>query len=37
MPIGDEAVLNVLASEQAKLSLIYLDMRRSSTDLEKLM
>jgi len=36
MAIGDEAVLTVLASERAKLGLIFLDMRRAVEDLEKL-
>jgi len=36
MAIGDEAVLTVLASEKAKLGLIFLDMRRAVEDLEKL-
>ncbi len=36
MAIGEEAVLTVLASEKAKLGLIFLDMRRAVEDLEKL-
>ena len=36
MAIGDEAVLTALASEKAKLGLIFLDMRRAVEDLEKL-
>jgi len=36
MSIGEEAVLTVLASEKAKLGLIFLDMRRAVEDLEKL-
>jgi predicted regulator of Ras-like GTPase activity (Roadblock/LC7/MglB family) len=34
--IGDEAVLTVLAREQAKLGLIFLDMSRAVKELEKL-
>ena len=37
MSIGDEAVLTALAREQTKLGLIFLDIRRAITDLEKLM
>jgi predicted regulator of Ras-like GTPase activity (Roadblock/LC7/MglB family) len=36
MSIGEEAVLTVLAREQAKLGLILLDMRRATETLEKL-
>ena len=36
MAIGEEAVLTTLAREQAKLGLIFLDMRRATEDLEKL-
>jgi len=36
MSVGEEAVLTVLASEQAKLGLIFLDMRRATADLLKL-
>ncbi len=36
MAIGEEAVLTVLAREQSKLGLIFLDMRRAVEDLEKL-
>ena len=36
MSIGEEAVLTVLASEKAKLGLIFLDMHRAVEDLEKL-
>ena len=36
MAVGDEAVLTALASEKAKLGLIFLDMRRAVEDLEKL-
>ncbi len=31
--VGDEAVLTVLAGEQAKIGLLFLDMRRASEDL----
>jgi predicted regulator of Ras-like GTPase activity (Roadblock/LC7/MglB family) len=34
--IGEEAVLTVLAREQAKLGLVFLDMRRAAEDLAKL-
>ena len=34
--IGEEAVLTVLAREQAKLGLILLEMRRAAEDLAKL-
>jgi uncharacterized protein len=36
MSVGDEAVLTTLVREGAKLGLIFLDMRRSADDLEKL-
>lgn len=36
MSIGEDAVLTVLAREQAKLGLIFLDMRRAAEDLNKL-
>ena len=36
MAVGEEAVLTTLAREQAKLGLIFLDMRRATEDLEKL-
>ena len=36
MSIGQEAVLTVLAREQAKLGLIFLEMRRAVEDLSKL-
>jgi predicted regulator of Ras-like GTPase activity (Roadblock/LC7/MglB family) len=36
MAVGDEAVLTVLAREDAKLGLVFLDMGRAVTDLEKL-
>ncbi|WP_376789799.1 roadblock/LC7 domain-containing protein [Thermoflexus sp.] len=37
MAVGQEAVLTVLARENAKLGLIFLDMRRAAQDLAKLM
>jgi predicted regulator of Ras-like GTPase activity (Roadblock/LC7/MglB family) len=36
MSVGEEAVLTALAREQAKLGLIFLDMRRATQDLNKL-
>ncbi|MBN1318785.1 MAG: roadblock/LC7 domain-containing protein [Anaerolineales bacterium] len=36
MAVGDEAVLTVLARKNAKLGLIFLDMRRTATDLAQL-
>ena len=36
MSVGEEAVLTVLAREQAKLGLLFLDMRRATQDLTKL-
>lgn len=36
MSIGEEAVLTTLVREGAKLGLIFLDMRRTASDLEKL-
>jgi uncharacterized protein len=36
MSVGEEAVLTALAREQAKLGLIFLDMRRATEALEKL-
>ncbi len=36
MSVGDEAVLTVLARKQAKLGLIFLDMRRTVEELEKI-
>jgi predicted regulator of Ras-like GTPase activity (Roadblock/LC7/MglB family) len=33
--VGDEAVLTVLAREQAKLGLVFLEMRRAAEDLER--
>lgn len=37
MSVGEEAVLTVLAREGAKLGLLFLDMRRSTEDLSKLL
>ncbi|MDZ4159137.1 MAG: roadblock/LC7 domain-containing protein, partial [Anaerolineaceae bacterium] len=37
MSVGEEAVLTALAGEQAKLGLIFLDMRRAAEDLAKLL
>jgi predicted regulator of Ras-like GTPase activity (Roadblock/LC7/MglB family) len=34
--VGDEAVLTALARDEAKLGLIFLEMRRAAADLEKL-
>lgn len=36
MAVGEEAVLTVLAHKDAKLGLVFLDMGRATTDLEKL-
>lgn len=36
MSIGEDAVLTALARQQAKLGLIFLDMRRATEDLAKL-
>lgn len=36
MSVGQEAVLTALASDRAKLGLIFLDMRRATEDLIKL-
>lgn len=36
MSVGDDAVLTVLAREQAKLGLLFLDMRRAAEDLTEL-
>ncbi len=33
MSLGEEAVLTVLARKEAKLGLIFLDMRRTAEDL----
>jgi len=37
MAVGEEAVLTVLARQQAKLGLLFLDMRRAVEDLDKLL
>lgn len=37
MSVGEEAVLTVLAREQAKLGLLFLDMRRAAEDLTTLL
>lgn len=37
MAVGEHAVLTVLAREQAKLGLLFLDMRRAVEDLAKLL
>jgi uncharacterized protein len=37
MAVGREAVLTVLARQQAKLGLLFLDMRRATEDLAKLL
>lgn len=37
MAVGEEAVLTVLAHQQAKLGLLFLDMRRAAEDLTKLL
>jgi predicted regulator of Ras-like GTPase activity (Roadblock/LC7/MglB family) len=36
MAVGEEAVLTVMAREDAKLGLVFLDMGRAVVDLEKL-
>jgi len=36
MAVGEEAVLTALAREDAKLGLIFLDVRRAAEDLAKL-
>ena len=36
MSVGEEAVLTVLAREEAKLGLIFLDMKRAAADMAKL-
>jgi predicted regulator of Ras-like GTPase activity (Roadblock/LC7/MglB family) len=36
MSVGEEAVLTTLARQQAKLGLIFLDMRRATEDLAEL-
>ena len=37
MAVGEDAVLTVLARRQAKLGLIFLDMRRAAEDLGRLL
>lgn len=37
MAVGNEAVLTVLARQQAKLGLLFLDMRRATEDLAALL
>ena len=37
MAVGEEAVLTALARQQAKLGLIFLDMRRAAEDITKLL
>jgi hypothetical protein len=37
MSVGREAVLTVLAGDQAKLGLIFLDMRRAAEDLTRML
>jgi predicted regulator of Ras-like GTPase activity (Roadblock/LC7/MglB family) len=37
MSVGEEAVLTVLARDQAKLGLLFLDMRRAVEDLSQLL
>jgi hypothetical protein len=34
--VGQEAVLTALAREEAKLGMIFLEMRRAAEDLEKM-
>jgi len=36
MAVGDDAVLTVMARNSAKLGLIFLDMKRATADLERL-
>jgi hypothetical protein len=36
MSVGEEAVLTSLAREEAKLGLVFLDMRRAAADLARL-
>jgi predicted regulator of Ras-like GTPase activity (Roadblock/LC7/MglB family) len=36
MSVGEEAVLTVLARQQAKLGLLFLDMKRSAEELTKI-
>jgi len=37
MAVGEGAVLTIMASEQAKLGLIFLEMRRATEDLKKIL
>ncbi|MEW6568170.1 MAG: roadblock/LC7 domain-containing protein [Chloroflexota bacterium] len=37
MAIGDQAVLTVLARQQTKLGLLFLDMRRTTEDLSRML
>ena len=37
MSVGEEAVLTVLAQQEAKLGLVFLDMRRTAEDLARLL
>ncbi|MCS6964346.1 MAG: roadblock/LC7 domain-containing protein, partial [Thermoflexus sp.] len=37
MAVGEEAVLTVLARPQAKLGLLFLDMRRAAEDLARIL
>jgi predicted regulator of Ras-like GTPase activity (Roadblock/LC7/MglB family) len=37
MSIGDDAVLTAMARQQAKLGLIFLEMRRAAEDLSKML
>ncbi|MGD8966923.1 MAG: roadblock/LC7 domain-containing protein [Anaerolineae bacterium] len=37
MSVGEEAVLTVLAHQEAKLGLVFLDMRRTAEDLARLL
>ncbi len=36
MSVGEEAVLTALVRENAKLGLVFLDMKRAASDLAKL-
>jgi predicted regulator of Ras-like GTPase activity (Roadblock/LC7/MglB family) len=36
MSVGEEAVLTVLARSQAKLGLLFLDMKRAAEELAKI-
>ena len=37
MSVGEDAVLTVLARKEAKLGLLFLDMKRAAEDLGKLL